>query len=366
MPFGLCNAPATFERLMELVLRGLPWTTCLVYLDNILVHGRSFADNVRCLREVLGRFRYAFSPRKCKLFRREVACLGHVISANGVATDPTKIAAIDEWPVPDTTEDVRCFICLCTYYRRFVPEFAAIAKPLHRLTEKGKAFAWTDECAAAFQRLKQVLTAAPVLAFPESGCDFTVDTDASDVGIGCVSSQVQDGKERVIAYYSRTLRKTERNYCVTRKEPLAVVTAVGQFHHYLYGLKFLVRNYHASLQWVLRFKNPDGQTARWLQKRQEYDFKVIHRAGKSHTNADALSRVPRPCLMSECRLCLRNEQREEDTIAPVLKWKELRQRPSWAGVSAMSEDVKIYWAQWTASRCDRKLSIGAGNHLEAI
>ena len=116
-------------------------------------------------------------------------------------------------------------------------EFAAIAKHLHRLTKKGKAFSGTDECAAA-----------PVLAFPEGDGDFIVDTDASYVGIGCALSQVQDGKEWFIAYYSRTLRKTERNYCVTRKELLSVVTAVGQFHHYLYGRKFLVRSDHASLQ----------------------------------------------------------------------------------------------------------------------
>ena len=231
--------------------------TCLVYLDDVLVHGRSFADNVCCLREVLRRFRCAglkLSPKKCNLFRREVAYLGHVISANGVATDPTKTAAIDEWPVPNATKDVRRLIGLCTYYRRFVPEFAAIAKPLHRLTEKGKIFAWTDECAAACQRLKQVLTAAPVLAFSESNGDSISDTDASDVGIGCVLSQVQDG------FYSRTLRKTERNNCATRKELLAVVTTVGQFHNYLYGRMFLVRSDHASLLWLLLFKNPERQT----------------------------------------------------------------------------------------------------------
>ena len=122
--------------------------------------------------------------------------------------------------------------------------------------------------AAACQRLKQVLTNASVLAFPESDGDFIVDTDASDVVIGCVLSQVQDGKERVIAYYSRTLRKTERNYCVTGKELLAVFPAVGQFHHYLNGRKFLVKSDDASLQWLLRFKNPEGQTARRLQKLQ--------------------------------------------------------------------------------------------------
>ena len=147
--------------------------------------------------------------------------------------------AIGEWPVPYTTKDVRRFTGLCTYYRRFLPEFAAIAKPLHRLTEKGKAFAWTDECAAAFQRLKQVLTAAPVLAFPESDGDFIVDTDASDVGISYVLSQVHEGKEQVIL------------------QPDSAKNLSETIYHHLYGRKFLVRSDHASLQWLLRFKNPE-------------------------------------------------------------------------------------------------------------
>ena len=137
------------------------------------------------------------------------------------------------------------------------------------------------ECDAAFKQLKKALTEAPVLAFPEGEGEFVVDTDASDVGIGCILSQLQNGEERVIAYYSRTLRNPERNHCVTRKELLAVIAAIGQFHHYLYGHRFWVRSDHASLQWLMRFKNPQGQTARWLQ-RMEYDFEVVYRAGKNH------------------------------------------------------------------------------------
>ena len=328
---------------MELVLRRLPWTTCLVNLDDVLIHGKTFLDNMHSLREVLSRLRGAslkLSPKKCSLFRRQAKYLGHVVSASGVVTDPEKTAAVDHWPIPTDSKEVRRFVGLCTYYRRFVPGFAAIAKPLHQLTEKGRHFEWTDECDAAFKQLKKALT--------EGGGVFVVDTDASDVGIGCILSQIENGEERVIANYSRTLRKPERNYCVTRKELLAVVAAIGQIHHYLYGRRFRVRSDHASLQWLMRFKNPEEQTARWLQRMQEYDFEVVYRAGKNHVNADALSRIPRPYVSTGCRHCLRDEEREDEaypavcsirayaentetsreqqladtTIASILHWKE--------------------------------------------
>ena len=169
-----------------------------------------------------------------------------------MATDPDKKAAIRDWPTPHNVKDVR----------RYVPGFAHVAKPLHHLTEKGRRFDWAAECEAAFQLLKQLLTSAPLLTCPSGEGKFILGTDASDCGIGCVFSQEQSGEERVIAYYSRTLSRPERNYCVTRKELLAVVVAIAQFHHYLYGRRFVVRSDHASLQWLMQFKQPEGQTAR--------------------------------------------------------------------------------------------------------
>ena len=155
-------------------------------------------------------------------------------------------------------------------------------------------FNWTGECQEAFLKLKGCLTSTPVLAYPTDDGMYTLDTDASQEGLGAVLSQTQEGVERVIAYYSRAMSRPERNYCVTRKELLAMLSAVSHFHPYLYGRKFLVRTDHSSLQWLLRFKEPEGQIARWLEKLQQYDFSVAHRAGKAHGNADALSR--RPCL----------------------------------------------------------------------
>ena len=394
MPFGLCNAPATFERLMEQVLAGMSWEVLLIYLDDVIIHAKSFQDQLERLRAVLTRLRAAglkLSPRKCQLFQRRVNFLGHIVSSDGVSTDPAKIAAVRDWPSPVSATQVRAFLGLCSYYRRFVRGFADVAKPLYKLTEKGSQFVWTEACESAFKLLKAKLTSAPVLAYPTNEVPFILDTDASNQGIGAVLSQVHQGQEEVVAYYSRSLTKEERNYCVTRKELLAVVAAVRHFHHYLYGRRFLVRSDHGALQWLLNFRNPEGQTARWLEELAMYDFDIQHRQGARHGNADALSR--RPC--SDCRKCeraegnelraapaepqcaavntrsrvdtspapkgeqpeqwlvgmrtaeLRKAQLADDQIGIVVQWKEAEEgRPEWPSVVSYSPTVKSYCAQW--------------------
>ncbi|GBO18284.1 Retrovirus-related Pol polyprotein from transposon 297 [Araneus ventricosus] len=244
MPFGLCNAPATFERLMETVLRGLYITSeaCLVYLDDIIIVGRTLEEHLSNLRKVFQRLQKAnlkLSPKKCRFFQKEVTYLGHVISAEGVKTDPGKIKAVVDWPRPETVHDVRSFLGLFTYYRRFVKNFFTIARPLHKLTEAKSNFNWTEECEKSFNSLKQALTSSPILTYPRTDKDFILDTDASNEGIGAVLSQNIGNEERVIAYFSKSLGKPERNYCVTRKELLAIVKSIEHFHHYLYGRKFL-------------------------------------------------------------------------------------------------------------------------------
>ena len=312
MSFGLCNAPATFERLMEKVLSGLPWEVCLIYLDDIIVHGREFGEAMQRLRTVLQRLRDAglkLSPKKCILLQRSVPFLGHVVSDHGVSTDPKKIEAVRTWPYPRTAKDVKSFLGLCSYYRRFVRGFADIARPLYKLTEEQREFRWTRECEDAFCQLKSLLTTAPILAFPTLDGLFILDTDASNTGLGAVLSQIQGEEEKVIAFHSKSLNKSERNYCVTRKELLAVIVAVKTYHHYLCGRQFLVRTDHGALKWLLKFKNPEGQLARWLELLGTYDFKIEHRSGIHHGNADALSR--RPC--GDCRYCDRVEQKGDTT-----------------------------------------------------
>jgi transposase InsO family protein len=401
MPFGLCNAPASFERLMEYVLAGLQWEICLVYLDDIIIFADTFEQHVERLGEVLRRVHEAglkVSAKKCNFFQEKVAFLGHVVSAEGVCTDPAKVEAVEKWPQPQNVHHVRSFLGTCSYYRRFIKGFAGIAKPLHQLTEKVADFRWTSECQQAFEKLKQLLTSAPILGYPSTESPFVLDTDASGFGLGAVLSQVQDGEERVISYYSRTLNKAERNYCVTRRELLAIVEAVKHFHHHLYGFHFTVRTDHGALHWLLRFKNPEGQMARWLEVLAAYDFEIIHRAGRLHGNADGLSR--RPCF--PCDYCTRQEQKdvpvddtcmcpspdtesvrairpnpdpvvpcppEESEVAcswlqrktavelraqqrtdPVLlllaDQKEKGDRPKWEEISAQSIALKTYWSQW--------------------
>ena len=298
MPFGLCNAPATFQRLMEKVLAGLQWQIAVLYIDDIVVYGSSVDEHLERLEILFDRLRKAglkLKPSKCTLLRRKVDFLGHTVSAEGVEADSSKISKVTNWPTPVNVSEVRSFIGLCAYYRRFVKGFSDLCKPLYRLTEKGVTFCWGKEQETAFNALKERLTTAPILAFPNGQDMFILDTDASDVGVGAVLSQLQGGYERVIAYGSRVLSKTERNYCVTRRELLAIVVFVKMFHHYLVGSQFLLRTDHAALYWLFGMKNLEGQPARWVERLGCYDMVILHRLGGQHGNADALSRCPQRC-----------------------------------------------------------------------
>ncbi|GFS99683.1 retrovirus-related Pol polyprotein from transposon 17.6 [Nephila pilipes] len=207
-PFGLSNAPATFERLMETVLRGLSPEACVIYLDDIIIVGRDFEEQPNNLRKVLEKLKQAnlkLNPAKCNLFRREVSYLGHIISAEGVRTDPRKVAVVKEWSQPRNVHELRSILGLCTYYRRFVKGFSLIARPLHRLTEHKRPFVWSEECEVAFTSLKEVLTSAPILSYPDPDKQFILDTDASHANVGAVLSQEIDGQERVIAYWTLLL-----------------------------------------------------------------------------------------------------------------------------------------------------------------
>ena len=302
MPFGLCNAGATFQRLMDVTLSGLRYESCLVYLDDILVFANDVESHLRRLQEVFERLRSVnlkLKPSKCTLLQRRVEFLGYVVSNNGLSADQLKVDAVETWPVPNKVRDVRSFLGLCSYYRKFIQGFANVAAPLHALTQKNRKFEWTTACQQSFEELKRRLCSAPVLSLPrDEGC-FILDTDASEHSIGAAIHQVQDGEEKVLAYASRLYSKAEKNYCTTRKELLAVVHFTKLFKQYLLGRKFIVRTDHAALQWLQRTPEPIGQQARWLERLQEFDYQIVHRPGRNHTNADALSR--RPCR--QCELC---------------------------------------------------------------
>jgi len=298
-------------------MRGLHWNTLLIYLDDVVVFSNTVEDHLSRLEEVFKRLRDAglkLKPSKCELFKKQVHYLGHVVSEDGVSTDPSKIEAVNSWPVPRDETQVRAFLGLTGYYRRFIPHYADIARPLYKLLTKGNPFAWTPETQASFTTLQSKLASAPVLGYPDPKLPYILDTDASNVACGAVLSQLQAGVERPVAFFSKTFSSEERNYCVTRRELLAIVRAVKQFRPYLYGRPFRLRTDHESLSWMLRLKDPRGQVARWMEELQEFNYQLEHRKGASHGNADALSR--RPCDIA-CRHCSKAEGQTPSTPSPV-------------------------------------------------
>ena len=230
--------------------------------------------------------------RKCKLFRRKVSFLGHVISQDGIEVQPEKTEAGNNWPVPKDLTELRSFLGLASYYRRFISDFSIVAAPLYLLTRKGQSFRWGDEQQQAFDELKRRLTTAPVLASPRSSGTMYLDNDACETGLGIVLSQEQDGHERVLSYGSRSLSSAEKNYSITRKELLAVIFGLKRFRQYLIERKFVIRTDHSALQWLRRTPESIAQAGRWLTLMKEFQFEVQHRPGTKHQNADALSRQP--------------------------------------------------------------------------
>ena len=182
------------------------------------------------------------------------------------------------------------YLGLCSYYRQYIESVSHIAAPLTRLTKRNVKYIWDECCQIAFETLEEKLSSSPILAYQKPGLKYILDTNASDVGIGAVLSQVQDGKERVIAYASKKLNAQQQRYSVTRRELLAVITFMNYFRHFLLGQKFLLRTDHGSLRWIFEFKDPRGQVARWLEILPQYDFEIQHRPGNKHSNADSLSR----------------------------------------------------------------------------
>lgn len=239
-------------------------------------------------------------PKKCSIAQLSVEYLGHVVSAEGVQTDPKKLQAVAQYPTPTDLKSLRSFHGLTSYYRRFVPGFSKVANPLYTLTKKDVSFIWNPECQQAFEQLKELLRASPVLCFPNFRRPFILETDASGTGLGAVLAQQQpDGTIHPIAYASRSLQKHERNYGITELEGLGVVWAVKNFRAYLYGHKCTVFTDHEALKSLLNMPQPSGELARWGMALQELDLTIMHRSGKHNSNADALSRCPLPTSTDE-------------------------------------------------------------------
>ena len=327
MPMGLKSSAQTFQRVMELALQGLQWSICLIYLDDVIIYSKTFDEHILRLGLVLQRIREAglkLKPNKCQFLQSKVTFLGHVVSSAGVEPNPDNLKKIEDWPRPKSVTQIRQFIGLASYYRRFIKSFSEICAPMVKLTKKGEDFVWSTECDIAFETIKSALTDPPIMAYPKDEGEYILDTDASDLSIGGILSQVQDGQEKVIAYGSRTLNKAEKNYCVTDKELLAVKHFVDYYRQYLLGRKFTVRTDHQALVWLFSLKEPKGRIARWIEVLSSYDFKIIHRPGKKHGNADSLSRYPTPDINIEidteplkcgpCKKCTKRSQDMESSL----------------------------------------------------
>ena len=262
MPFGLTNAPATFQRLMENYLGDLHLNWCIIYLNDIIIYSKTPEEHVKRLEAVFRKLSKAglkLKPSKCEFFKSEITYLGHIVSSEGIATDPKKIKVIQLWPRPETVPQVRKFTGLTNYYRKFIHNYAKVAKPLHQLVSgdnaklKHTSVQWTEECEELFCKLKELCSNTPVLAYPDYTKNFKLYTDASESGLGAVLTQVQeDRKERPIAYASRTSSKSERNYDAHKLEFLALKWSVtDRFHEYLYGGTFDMYTDNNPLTYIL-------------------------------------------------------------------------------------------------------------------
>ncbi|XP_039056314.1 uncharacterized protein LOC120199222 [Hibiscus syriacus] len=278
MPFGLTNAPAAFMDLMNRVFRPYLDQFVVVFIDDILIYSRTEAEHDEHLKIVLRTLRehrlYA-KLSKCEFWLQEVSFLGHIISARGVQVDPSKIEAIINWKRPKNISEIRSFLGLAGYYRRFVEGFSIIASPLTKLLRKNVPFDWGEAQQESFEKLKVVLTQAPVLIQPQSGKDFTVYSDASHSGLGCVLMQ----ESKVVAYASRQMRPHECNYPTHDLELAAVIFALKIWRHYLYGEKCYIFTDHKSLKYLLTQKELNLRQRRWLELLKDYDLDIaLHTA----------------------------------------------------------------------------------------
>ena len=323
MPFGLTNAPATFQCLMECVLAGLTGEQCLIYLDDIIVFSSTFDEHLQRLANVFAALRGAglkLKPSKCFFAQKEVHYLGYVISTAGVSPDPAKTEVVSSYPIPTDSKQLRQFLGLANYYRRFVPDYSKIAEPLHKLLRKGATYNWNTACHEAFTELKHRLVTPPVLTYPDFKLPFLLYTDASDFALGAVLSQVQDGKERVVSYWSRQLTKPERGYSTTEREALAAVSAVKEFYPYLYGCSFKLITDHNPLTSLKGLKDIGGRLTRWMLFLQQFNFQFEYKPGKCLDNVDTLSRITSIIPESSATFeSISEAQLKDDQLAPIVK-----------------------------------------------
>ena len=304
MPFGVTNAPAVFQHLMQRVLAGLQEGNVTdfvsVYLDDVIVFSETFTDHIKHLEAVFDHLKKAglmLNPKKCRMVCNEVEYLGHVVTSQGLKPNNRNWDAVKRFPLSTSLKQLQQFLGLTSYYHRFVSNYAKIAYSLHSLTRKGAMFQWLADCETTFETLRTKLLTSPLLAYyPDFSKDFTLETDASKFGLGTILSQYQDDQKlHPVAYASRSISTTEANYTITDLETLAVVWAVTHFRYYLYGHDVTIITDHTAVKATLGAPSLTGKHVRWWSKVYGSGIKqinIIHHAGKRNLHADCLSRQP--------------------------------------------------------------------------
>ena len=296
LPFGLTNAPATFMNMMQNIFKDQLDNSVIVFLDDILIYSKNKNDHIKHVDKVLSLLRenklYAKSS-KCEFFKSEISFLGHVINGNGVTMEKSKVDAVTNWPTPKDITDVRAFLGLAGYYRKFVNNFSKISAPLSELLKKENKFEWGEKQTLALETLKKSVSTAPVLVLPDPSLPYVVDTDASGYAVGSALLQDHGAGLQPIAYMSKKMLDAEKNYTVREQEMLAIICALKEWRHYLHGSKFKIITDHDSLKYIDTQKNQlSSRQARWAEFMSQFDYDIIYRQGKDNIVADALSRRP--------------------------------------------------------------------------
>jgi transposase InsO family protein len=350
MPYGLTNAPPTFQRLMNLLFHGLTWYEILVYMDDVIVFATTFNIHLERFERVCLVFQKAnlkIQPKKCQFGDETVSFLGYNVTSNGLQPDLKKTEAIRDMLKPTKIDELRRFLGMLSYYRRFIKQFSKIATPLYRLTESNRKFKWCDKCDEAFKRLKEALITAPVLAYPDFSKPFLIQSDASKFAIGAVLSQIIEGEEHPNAYASRHLTKCERNYTTSEKELLAVVWATKYFECYIYGKKVLIYTDHEPLTTLKSLQEPTGRLGRLFLKLQEIDYDLVYKPGDENVNADFVSRLTTTIktIRFESEINWSFEQNKDQILRVIRDYLVKADRPPQIWLE--HKDYKHFYSIWS-------------------
>ena len=354
MPFAATNAPATFQKLMESCPGGLNLNWCIIYLDDVVVYAPTVKEHLKRLEGVFQKLKSAglklkLKSSKCELFKQSISYLEHVVSEEGVQTDPKKIAAVKEWERPHNVHTVRRFLGFVNYYRKFIKDYSKIARPLYNLISgdntkrRTNQVEWSDEAERAFKTLTDKCAQAPILAYADFSLPFELHIDASGTGLRAVLYQTQEGKKRVIACASRTLSQSEARYPAHKLEFLALKWALtDQFYEYLYGNSFEVYTDNNPLTYVLTTAKLDACGQRWVSAIAPMNFNLHYKPGRTNIDADSLSRLP----------C--SEKIDNEEVQAILKGCLEHPRFLWEAYACSARVVEDLQANSTPTRIQVK------------